>query len=146
MGKKPTVGGAGSGRSAGDQLPNAELDVLACLWREGEATARRVREMLKRHRPMAHGSVVTVLIRLEGKRLVIKEKGPAGKAFVFRAARRPEATYRSLCRDLLVRVFAGDTVLMVRSLLDAQPPTAEQSAGLARLLNGHKGRVGSRRR
>lgn len=145
MGRKPTVGGAGSGRSVRDQLPNAELDVLACLWREGEATARRVREMLKRHRPMAHGSVVTLLIRLEAKRLVVKEKGNAGKAFVFRAVRRPEATYRSLCRDLLVRVFAGDTVLMVRSLLEAQPPTTEQVAELTRLLNGRRGKAGSRR-
>jgi len=141
MGGKPkAVGGAASGRAAVDHLPNAELDVLACLWREGQATARRIREMLKRHRPMAHGSVVTLLVRLEQKGLVVKEKGNHGKAFIFRAARRPEPAYRQLCRDLLQRIFGGDIVLMTRSLLEAQPPTRDQAAELSRLLNSPKKR------
>ncbi len=141
MGAKPkAVGGAAAGRTATDHLPNAELDVLACLWREGPATARHVREMLKRHRPMAHGSVVTLLVRLEQKGLVVKEKGDHGKAFLFRAARRPEAAYRRLCRDLLQRVFGGDLVQMTRSLLEAQPPTRNQAAELAALLHRPKKR------
>lgn len=121
-------------RSGDHHIPAAELDVLACLWQEGQATARQIREMMKRYRPMAHGSVVTLLVRLEHKGLVTKEKGPVGKAFVFKPARRPEATYRTLLKDLLQRVFGGDLVKMTAALLESQPPTAEEAKALQLLF------------
>lgn len=99
-------------------LPNAELDVLACLWREPEATARRIREMMMKYRPMAHGSVVTLLTRLENKALVSKKKGPVGKAFLFFAVRKAEPTQRELVKDMLQRVFAGDQGAMAAALKD----------------------------
>jgi predicted transcriptional regulator len=132
---------ASAAKSPEQHLPAAELDVLACLWQEGQATARRIREMMKRYRPMAHGSVVTLLVRLEGKGLVTKEKGRVGKAFVFRPTQRPEIAYRALLKDLLVRVFGGDVVKMTASLLDAQPPTPEECRLLQALLGGAKGKA-----
>jgi len=99
-----------------DHIPNAELDVLACLWQEGPVTARRIREMMLKYRPMAHGSVVTLLTRLEAKGLVSKEKGPVGKAFLFSAAKKAEVTQRQLVADMLGRVFAGDAGAMSAAL------------------------------
>ena len=69
------------------KIPEAELDVLACLQRSGEATAREIGAALRGYRPMAHGSVVTLLKRLEAKSLVTKRKADAGKAFVYRPTR-----------------------------------------------------------
>ncbi|MBN2559606.1 MAG: BlaI/MecI/CopY family transcriptional regulator [Phycisphaerae bacterium] len=137
MARKSTTSSR-SARSADYHLPNAELDVLACLWQDGQATARRIREKMKRYRPMAHGSVVTLLVRLEQKGLVAKEKGPVGKAFVFRATRKPEPTYRALLKDTLHRVFGGDTVKMVTSLFEAQTPTADELPSLQSLVAGLK--------
>ena len=57
------------------KLPDAELDLLAALCRAGEATARELRDTLAPYRPMAHGSVLTLLGRLEAKQLVDKRKG-----------------------------------------------------------------------
>jgi BlaI family transcriptional regulator, penicillinase repressor len=127
-------------RMSDHHLPAAELEVLACLWQEGEATARRIREMMKRYRPMAHGSVVTLLMRLESKGLVSKEKGPVGKAFVFKSVRRPDATYRILLRDMLIRVFGGDMVKMATAMIEAQPPTMEEVRELQTLFGRLKGK------
>ena len=93
------------------RLPNAELDVLGCLWKRQLATAREIRETMKSYRPMAHGSVVTLLKRLEAKGLVTRRKGRVGKAFVYRATRRPEPTCRGILRNLLDRAFGGDGVV-----------------------------------
>lgn len=139
MARKPATNSAAS-RSSEPHLPAAELDVMSCLWQEGEATARRVREMMKRYRPMAHGSVVTLLVRLEKKALVTREKGLVGKAFVFKPARRPDTTYRLLLRDMLQRVFGGDIVKFITSLVEAHPPSPEQAQALQALAGKLKGK------
>ena len=69
-------------------LPEAEMEMLACLQRKGEATARELREALRPFRPLAHPSVVTLLQRLEAKGLVSRDKGNVGKAFVYQPTRR----------------------------------------------------------
>lgn len=124
-----------AGRPAQENLPNAELEVLASLWQQGKATAREIREAMQGYRPMTHGSMVTLLKRLEGKGLVSKEKGPVGKAFVYCPTRRPEPTYRRLTRDLRERVFGGSGVAMVSSLFETRPPTPEELDALQQLLN-----------
>src|SRR5438128_2404865 len=103
---------------ADPNLPPAERDVLACLHRQGQATARQIREGLARFRPMAHGSVVTLLNRLETKRLVTKEKGQVGKAFVYRVC-QPRKAFRGLLRQLVQRVFHGDATALVASLFES---------------------------
>ncbi len=118
-----------------EAVPNAELDVLACVWRAEPVTARRIREMMLKYRPMAHGSVVTLLNRLEDKNLVTKEKGSAGKAFLFRGTRKPDVSYKSLVRDMATRVFAQDTGAMISALLEAVPPTRDELAVIQRALN-----------
>ena len=47
------------------RLPDAELEVLACLKRQDEGTAAELRAELDRQRPMTHGSMMTLLGRLQ---------------------------------------------------------------------------------
>jgi len=116
-------------------LPDAELEVLASLWRKGEATARDVREELKAFRPLTHSAVSTLLTRLQEKGLVTRRKGPVGKAFLFRAADRPKRTRRRLVGDLVERVFGGDALAVVSSLFETRPPSAEELDRLQLLLD-----------
>jgi len=127
------------------QLPRAELDVMSCLWQRGTATAREIREMMLRYRPMAHGSVVTLLTRLEAKNMVTKEKGPVGKAFIYKSSRKAEVVYRDLVKDMLDRVFAGDMGQMVRSLLESTTPTAEEYDEIKKAVNKTKPKGKKRR-
>ncbi len=115
-------------------LPDAELEVMACLWRDGKQTARQIRETMESYRPMAHGSAVTLLKRLEAKGLVAKEKAPVGKAFVYRPTRQPGPTYRRILRNLSQRIFGGNRVALAASLFETQPPNSEELEKLEELL------------
>ena len=117
-----------------EDLPRAELEVLACLWQKGKATAREVREAMSDYRPMSHGSMVTLLNRLESKDLVSKEKAPVGKAFVFQPTRGPERTYRRIMGDLHDHVFGGNRLSMVASLFETRTPTPDEVDALQDLL------------
>ena len=117
-----------------EPLPDAELEVMACLWQEGPLTARQVREKLQAHRPLAHASVCTLLGRLEAKRFVTREKGPVGKAFVYRARTQPAQTHRQLLGGILDRVFAGSGVALVASLFETKAPSLAEIAELEALL------------
>jgi BlaI family penicillinase repressor len=121
-------------------LPPAERDVLACLHKQGEATARDLREKLEAYRPMSHASVVTLLTRLAAKGLVAREKGPVGKAFIFRPSRRKGFAFRSAVNELVQRVFHGDPIPLVASLFEGRAPTAEQVTRLEELLEDLKAR------
>jgi predicted transcriptional regulator len=115
-------------------LPDAELEVLACLHRQGKATAREVRELMHAYRPMAHASVLTLLTRLEAKGLVNREKGPVGKAFIYIPTHRSKATPRNVLKRILQRVFHGDGVALVTSLFQTKPPSREELDQLEQLL------------
>jgi len=116
-------------------LPDAELDVMVCLWRHGPQTARELREALVPTRPMTHASTSTLLMRLSEKGLVGREKGTVGKAFVFRPLVSPHAIRRHLVGDLLDRVFGGSGVALVSTLLESRRPTARELDELSALVD-----------
>lgn len=117
------------------EIPNAELDVMRCLWQGQPRTAREIREALHAERPMTHSSVCSLLTRLEAKGFVAREKGTNGKAFVYRAAIQPNRTKRRLVGELLKRLFAGRGVDLVAALFESKPPTEEQLDDLQALLD-----------
>jgi predicted transcriptional regulator len=117
-----------------EQLPDAELDVLACLWRLGGSTVREVRHSLKSYRPMTHGAAGALLSRLEAKGMVIRKKGPVGKAFVYRPAHEATHGYQQVVAGVLERVFGGSSVALVNSLLQTRRPTPEELEKLRELL------------
>lgn len=116
-------------------VPTAELEVLSCLQQMEKATAREIRERMSSYRPMAHGSVVNLLKRLEAKNLVTKKKGPVGKAFVYRTTAATASIYGNLLNRLLHRVFGGDSLALVASLFETRPPDSEQLKKLEELLD-----------
>ncbi len=116
-------------------LPDAELEVLACLQQQERATAREIRELMDSYRPMGHASVLTLLTRLEAKGLVTREKGPVGKAFVYLPTERSKRTGGNVLKRILQRVFHGDGVALVASLFQSKPPTREELARLEQLLS-----------
>jgi len=122
------------------KLPDAEMDVLACVYRRTQATAREIRADLAVERPMAHGSVVTLLKRLEARRLVSRRKADVGKAFVYSATRKQSATVRPMLKRLVNRVFAGDATALVASLFETRPPSPAELEGIEALLREHRRR------
>lgn len=120
------------------KLPDAEMDVLACVYRRTAATAREIREDLTRERPMAHGSVLTLLKRLEHRGLVARRKGAVGKAFVYTATRKQSTTVRPVLKRLVNRVFAGDAAALIASLFETRPPTPSELEDIEALVREHR--------
>ena len=118
-----------------DKIPEAELEVLACLDRLGSATVRRLRESMASYRPMAHGSMVTLLKRLQGRDLVDRQKGSSGKAFVYSTSSRSTDVLASALGRIRERVYGGDSVALVASLFETAPPDEQQLAELQELLD-----------
>ncbi len=123
-----------------NEIPDAELDVLAVLWHRGASTAREIRETLEEHRPMTHGAVSTLLNRLESKEFIQRTQNKVGKAFVFRARIKPAPTYRRKVGELMERLFGGDSVALVHSLFETHPPDDQEIEELQRLLDDWKQR------
>ncbi len=125
-------------------LPDAELEVLACLWNAGQCTARQVRERIAGYRPMAHGSVVTLLQRLLKKGLVTRQKAATGKAFIYLPAQPAGPTYRRILDDLVRRIFGGSGVMLVSSLFETRAPTPDELDQLEKLLDQCRRETGKR--
>ncbi len=118
--------------------------MLACLWQHREATARQIREIMGDYRPMTHGSMVTLLKRLESKGFVTRHKGTVGKAFIYKPTRSAQPTYRRILRDVVQRIFGGDGVEMVSTFLDTKPPTSRELDQLQRLLDQYRPETSAR--
>jgi predicted transcriptional regulator len=127
------------------RVPEAEMDVLAILRRKGPMLAADLVRALARSRPMTHGSAGTLLARLEAKGLVTRRKGETGKAFLFTATPRAESALRRSIERLVARVFGGDRLSMVASLLESGPLDPAEIARLERLVADHA-TVNSKRR
>lgn len=125
---------------AEERLPDAELEVLACIWHQGRPTAREIREAMQGYRPLAHASVMTLLKRLEERGHIRRERGPVGKAFVYEAVRHPRPTQKKLVLRLVERIFGGSSVALVASLFETRPPDAGEVAELQVLLDRLKDR------
>jgi BlaI family transcriptional regulator, penicillinase repressor len=125
-------------------VPTAELEVLACIRQMEQATAREIRERMHSYRPMAHGSVVNLLKRLEAKKLVTKKKGPVGKAFVYRPRAATASIYEGMLNRLLNRIYGGDSLALVASLFETRPPDIRELDKLEELLEAlrakHRGK------
>ena len=115
---------------------------MACLHRLGEATAAQLREALQSYRPMAHGSMLTLLKRLEAKDVVVRKKGPVGKAYVYSVKHRRNFAFRDLVRNLVQRVFHGDSAALVASLFETKPPSPEELEKIQQMLDDLRKKTG----
>ena len=121
------------------RIPDAEADVLGFLYRAGEATARQVRDALASQRPMAHGTTLTLLGRLESRGLVRRRKGNVGKAFLFTPTRDRGSTFGAQVSRLVSRAFGGKPVALIASLFETRRPTAAELDEIEALLETHRG-------
>ena len=83
---------------------------------------------------MAHGTVVTLLRRLEDRGLVKRRKADQGKAFVYRPARAHARTFGPAVSALMQRAFGGKPAALVASLFESRPPSNEEIDDLEALV------------
>jgi BlaI family penicillinase repressor len=117
---------------------DAELDILAVLWRLGPATVREVHEALA-----TENGYTTTLKQMQ----VMTEKGLLDRSERFRShvysARAPkEQTQRQVAGELLSRVFNGSAASLVMGALSAQPASRKDLAEIRKMLDDYAKKKG----
>ena len=109
---------------------DAELDILATLWRLGPSTVREVHEALRKS-----SGYTTTLKQMQ----VMTEKGllrrnERFRTHVYEAVAPSEQTRMELARDLLDRAFDGSAASLLLGALSARPASDEDLAEIRRIL------------
>ena len=116
---------------------DAEMTVLALLLKRGEATAGDLHAELSGLQGWAHSTVVTFLRRLEGKGLVSHARPRGRRAFVYRPTKRARVSRHRVIRDLVERLFGGNPLPLVSSLLEDGNLSQEQVRELQLIIERH---------
>ena len=117
------------------RIPDAERDVLACLVQLGQATVKELQAALASVRPMQAPSVLTLLNRLEARKLVTKRKADRGKAHVFRPTKASARAWSRMATNLFQQAFGGDTLAFMTSFFETRKPTPSEIEQLQKLLD-----------
>jgi predicted transcriptional regulator len=110
---------------------DAELDILAVLWRLGPATVREVHEALKKE-----SGYTTTLKQLQvmfDKGLVTRSE--RFRSHVYEAGIPKEQTQKQIVRDLLARAFEGSARGLVLGALSAKPASKEELEEIRRMID-----------
>jgi len=110
---------------------DAELDILAVLWRRGPSTVREV------HESLGKGSAYTTTLK---QMQLMTEKGllrrsERFRSHVYEAGTPKEQTQLQLAGDLLKRAFDGSAKSLMLGALAAQPASRDELAEIRRMLD-----------
>jgi predicted transcriptional regulator len=119
---------------------DAELDILAALWRLGPSTVREVHQALDKN-----SGYTTTLKQMQ----VMTEKGllvrnERYRSHVYEACAPKENTRQQIAGDLLRRAFEGSAKDLLVGALAAQPASDAELAEIRRLLKDIERKRGSR--
>lgn len=114
-------------------LSKGELEVARLLWDLGSATVREVHEAFPKDREIDFTTVQTYLRRLE-------QKGYArakleGRTRVYSPRIKPKTVIRETLNDLIDRLFGGETLPLMRHLVEEGKITGEDLAELRAMID-----------
>jgi predicted transcriptional regulator len=116
----------------GPPLPtDAELDILAALWRLGPATVREVHESL--NKDSGYTTTLKQMQLMIDKGLVIRSE--RFRSHVYEAGIPKEQTQTQIIGDLLRRAFEGSARGLVLGALSAQPASREELDEIKRMID-----------
>lgn len=118
-------------------LARREREVMAILFRRGEATAKEIQEDLDD--PPTYSAVRALLATMGGKGLVRTRK--ESRHYVYRAAVPERKAKRSALRQLLTTFFEGKPEKLVAALLDPKDQVLdeEEIRRIRELISTHEG-------
>lgn len=114
-------------------LSKGELEVARVLWEIGPAGVRQVHECLIKDRPMDFATVQTYLRRLETKGYAASRL--EGRMRVYSARAKAHTVIRQTVDDLVDRLFGGETMPLVKHLIEDRGIDSEQLAELRDLID-----------
>jgi BlaI family transcriptional regulator, penicillinase repressor len=114
-------------------LSKGEMEVARILWGLKKATVREVHEALPAHRRMDFATVQTYLRRLDTKGYVKADLD--GRTRVYAPRVRPATVIRETVGDLVDRLFGGETLPLMRHLIEDGQVSNEELTELRKLID-----------
>ena len=114
-------------------LSKGEMEVARVLWELKKATVREVFEAIPADRGLEFATVQTYLRRLESKGYVKADLD--GRVRVYSPRVRPATVIRETVGDLVDRLFAGETLPLMRHLIEDGRVSADELAELRDLID-----------
>jgi len=114
-------------------LTPQELAIMKELWALDEATVRDIYERLRRVRPIAYTTVLTMMKVLEQKGYV--RKTLVDRAHVYKPSRPRQQVVGAMVRDFVERVFDGASRPLLVHLVKDTRLTNKQRAAILRLID-----------
>ncbi|HEY8166649.1 MAG TPA: BlaI/MecI/CopY family transcriptional regulator, partial [Gemmatimonadaceae bacterium] len=114
---------------------NAELEILAVLWRKGPQTVRQIHSALDRRRTIGYTTTLKTLQLMTEKGLVSRDESE--RSHVYKAAVPERAVKKRLVADLLDRAFDGSAAGLVMHALSAKKASPAERAKIRKLLEEH---------
>ena len=122
------------GRKEADsrRLPtDAELDILAVLWRLGPSTVREVHDALGKE--SGYTTTLKQMQLMAGKGMLARSE--RFRSHVYEASVPQEETRTQIAGDLLRRAFGGSAKSLVMGALTAEPASREELRDIRRILD-----------
>ena len=111
----------------------AELEVLAILWRKGSSTVRGVHDIVGAvHQTSLTTTLKTMQVMTEKGLILCSDERPHR----YTAAAREEKTQAGMLKDLLQRAFDGSARKLMVRLVEDGGVTQKELDELARLIHG----------
>jgi len=114
-------------------LSKGEMEVARILWGLKKATVREVHEALPAQRQMDFATVQTYLRRLDTKGYVKADLD--GRTRVYAPRVRPATVIRETVGDLVDRLFGGETLPLMRHLIEDGHVSSEELTELRKLID-----------
>lgn len=115
---------------------DAELDILAVLWRLGPSTVREVHEALCKE--SGYTTTLKQMQLMTEKGLVIRSE--RFRSHVYEAAEPQELTQKQIAGDLLKRAFNGSAKSLLMGALAAKHVSNEELEEIRRMLDQFENR------
>jgi len=106
---------------------------MKVVWRLGDATVREVHESLRKQRPVAYTTVMTMMKILEEKGYLARS--PEGRAFRYRPTQPEQRVMGAMVRDFVDRVFDGASRPLLAHLAEGRGLSKAEREKLRRLID-----------
>ena len=119
---------------------DAEIAILAVLWRQGASTVREVHEALGKDN--GYTATLKLMQLMFEKGLVVRNE--RYRSHLYEAREPKEQTQRQIAGDLLKRAFEGSAKSLLLGALAAQPASGKDLAEIRSLLDELEERRGKK--
>ncbi|HRI66987.1 MAG TPA: BlaI/MecI/CopY family transcriptional regulator [Polyangium sp.] len=111
---------------------DAELHILAVLWKNGPATVREVHESLAAVQDTGYTTVLKLMQIMAQKGFV--ERDETNRSHVYRAVITEEQAQRGLLGQLMDKAFSGSAAQLVMRALAMQPASSDEIGEIRSML------------